>query len=69
MMRLLIYFVGGAGLVCGLWLAFKSFHRALRAPRLDLPGEEAAPGATPGPQQDIKTPDERLAHLLKKTDK
>jgi hypothetical protein len=63
-----IYLFGGAGLICGLWFAFRSFGRALRPPRLDLPAHAATPPVTPEPHPDTKTPDDRLAHLLKKTE-
>jgi hypothetical protein len=60
-----VYLVGGAGLVCGLWLALRSFRSALRT-HTDLPPQAPAP-ATPEPQRDPKSQDERLAHLVKKT--
>jgi len=59
---MVIYLVGGGGLICGLWLAFRSFRRALHPPRLDSP----APQVTPEQPHDLATPDERLAHLVKK---
>ena len=63
-----IYLVGGAGLICGLWFAFRSFGRALRPPRLDLPLPAATPLVAPEQQHNTKTPDDRLAHLVKKTE-
>jgi hypothetical protein len=62
-----IYLFGGAGLICGLWFAVRSFGRALRSPRLDLPSHAAPQPVTPEEQQrDMRTPDDRLAHLVKK---
>jgi hypothetical protein len=63
-----IYLIGGVGLICGLWFAFRSFCRALRPPRLDLPPHAATPPVAPEQQHDTKTPDDRLAHLVKKTE-
>ena len=61
---LIIFLVGAGGLICGLWFAFKSFRRALRAPRLDPPTSPV----TPERQPNLKRAEETLAHLVKKTD-
>jgi hypothetical protein len=63
---LTLYAIGGGVLVAGLYFAFLSFRRALRPPRLDVP---AATQASVMPrQQEPGTPDERLAHLVKRAD-
>jgi hypothetical protein len=62
-----IYLVGGAGLICGLWFALRSFGRALRSPRQDLPRLAVTPPIASEQQHDTKSPDDKLAHLLKKT--
>jgi hypothetical protein len=59
---LIIYLVAVGGLVCGLWLAFRSFRRAFRTPRCDLP----APSASAEAKRDLATSDEKLAHLVKR---
>jgi hypothetical protein len=50
-----------------LWAAFMSFKRSLRPTRLDKPNSDASTTHPPS-QLDTNTasPDERLAHLLKK---
>jgi len=65
---MVIYLVGGVGFASGLWFAFRSFCRALRPPRLDLPPHVPIQPATLEQQHEAKTPDERLAHLAKKTE-
>src|ERR1035437_3806490 len=63
---LTLYAIGGVVLVAGLYFAFLCFRRALRPPRLEAPPSTPAP---PKPtQQEIGTPDERLAHLVKRID-
>jgi hypothetical protein len=61
-----LYVVWGVVLLAGLWCAFLSLRRALRPPRLDVPA--AIPPPATSDQQDVVTPDERLAHLVKKKD-
>jgi hypothetical protein len=63
---MMIYLVGGAGLICGLWLASRSFRRALRPPRLDEPPAASPPASD---QERGATADEKLAHLVKKTER
>lgn len=65
---IILYVVGGAGFLVGLWCAFLSFRRALRPPRLDLPTQAPALPTSPEPLQNLATADERLAHLVKKTE-
>jgi hypothetical protein len=57
-----LYVVFGGGLLGGLWFAFQSFRRALRPP------ERVVSQAAPPSEQptELPTPDERLAHLVKK---
>src|SRR5262245_12319454 len=62
-----LYVVGGAGLLAGLWLAFKSFRRTLRPPGLDLPSQAPASTVMLQPPLDMRTPDEKLSSLVKKT--
>jgi hypothetical protein len=63
-----LYVVGGAGLLAGLWFAFKNFRRALQPPRLDLPSQAPTPMVAPEQPLDKRTPDEKLADLVKKTE-
>ena len=58
-----LYVVFGGGLLGGLWGAFQSFRRALRPPGRVVP--LAGPSTSPQ-QTDLATPDEKLAHLVKK---
>jgi cytochrome b561 len=62
-----LYVIFGAGLLVGFGLAFLSFRRALRPPQLDSPPEPPLELSTPERRDDVATPDERLAHLVKKT--
>jgi hypothetical protein len=57
--------VWGAILLSIFWGMFRSFKRALRPPRLDSskPAPDDTPIAVP---KSSPTPDERLAHLVKK---
>ena len=57
--------IWGAIFLCILWGVFRSFKRALTPPRLDSgnPAPETAQKAVP---ERPATPDERLAHLVKK---
>jgi hypothetical protein len=59
---IVLYVVFGGGVLGGLWLAFQSFRRALRPP------ERVAPPApsTAVPKTDLATPEEKLAHLVKR---
>ena len=68
---MVIYLIGGGGLICGVWFAFRSFRRALRPPRVESSGspviqERRHDPAAPDQKRDPATPDERLAHLVKK---
>ena len=47
------------------WAAFRCFKRALRPPRLDSASPAPEPARRDAPQS-LATPDERLAHLVKK---
>jgi hypothetical protein len=58
-----LYVVFGGGLIGGLWVAFKNFRRALRPPERVVPPAEPS---TFTQQTDLATPDEKLAHLVKK---
>jgi hypothetical protein len=66
---IILYVIFGAGVLIGLWFAFLSFRRALRPPRLDSPPETLPPLPAPTRQNDLATPDERLAYLVKKTER
>lgn len=61
-----IYLIGGGGLLCGLFFAFRSFGRALQSPRSASPPQTLSQPAAQDPQQDARTSEERLAHLVKK---
>lgn len=62
-----VYVVFGGGLLGGLWFALRSFRRAFKSPRSGPAVEKkSAPSGRPGPQKSAETPDERLAHLVKK---
>jgi hypothetical protein len=65
---ILLYLVGGSGFIGGIWCAFLCFRRALRPPRLEVPPPTCTPSVTPEQQQSLATPDERLAHLVKRTE-
>jgi len=59
---IVLYVIFGGGLLGGIWFAFQSFRRALRPPhRIVSP-------TAPTSEQPTKltTPDERLAHFVKK---
>src|SRR5690348_2776537 len=62
-----IYLVSGAGLLCGLYFAFRSFGRALQSPRSASPPQMPAQRVAQEPKPDARTSDEKLAHLVKKT--
>ena len=64
-----LYVVFGAGLLGDTWFAFLSFRRALRSPRLDSPAETSPLPAPPKQKDDLATPDERLAHLVKRPER
>jgi hypothetical protein len=57
-------FWGSVFLGC-LWGAFQSFRRAARTPQRNLPMETPT-SSTESEQHDLATPDEKLAHLVKK---
>ncbi len=59
---IVLYVVFGGGLLGGLWFAFHSFRRAFRPP------ERIVSPTAPRSEQPTKlaTPDDRLAHLVKK---
>jgi hypothetical protein len=54
--------------LASIWGIFSTFRRALRAPRRDSPTETVTAGSSPERQPDVATPDEKLAHLVKKTE-
>ena len=54
----------GGILLGGVWFAFRSFRRALRPLKQVAPAVASPP--TSDPQHERATPDEKLAHLLKK---
>lgn len=59
---ILLYLVFGGGLLAGLWIALRSFRRALRPPT------KVTPPISPTVEQPstLATPDDKLAHLIKK---
>jgi hypothetical protein len=64
---MVLYFVAGSGLLVILWCAFLFFRRAIRASRTDVPVTSAAPPDVSEPARRL-TAEERLAHLVKKTE-
>lgn len=59
---IMLYVVFGGGLLGGCWIAFQSFRRALRPPAMVIPPTSPASEQS----SELATPDERLAHLVKK---
>lgn len=64
---IVIYVVFGGLILGGLWFALASFRRVFRAAPRQAPAP--APVATQAPQlPSTATPDEKLAHLVRKPD-
>jgi hypothetical protein len=54
--------------LASIWGIFSTFRRALRTSRNDSPSETVTAQSSSGRKPDVTTPDEKLAHLVKKTE-
>lgn len=52
--------------LASIWGMFSTFRRALRASRSDSPAEAVTAQRSVERKPDVATPDEKLAHLVKK---
>jgi hypothetical protein len=66
---IVLYLIFGAGFLAGLRSAFLGFRRALQSPQLDAQFEPGQAIVTRTQQDDIASSDEKLAHLMKGSEK
>src|SRR5579859_7645251 len=66
---IVLYLIFGAGFLAGLRSAFLSFRRALQSPQPDAQMEPSQVTVTRRHQDDIASSDEKLAHLVKRSEK
>jgi hypothetical protein len=60
--------IWGTGFLGILWAIRLCLKRTFRPPRLDTPPQAPTPLVAIEQQQELRTPDEKLAHLVRKTD-